>query len=305
MNKKNILLIIFSIILTLIYFGLPENKVEKIKQEENISIKEEIIVKVLNENDIIEEVELEEYIIGVVAAEMPASFNEEALKAQAVASRTYAMYKILENARDYHVTTDVTTQSYITKDQMYEKWEQEYEYYYNKIKQAVLDTENLVLKYAEEIICSFYFSMSNGYTENSISVFNQNLEYITSVESIWDKSINNFEFSKNISKNIFCEKLEINCNLITIDSVIRNQSNRVEEIIINNKKYSGTEIRSKLDLRSTDFEIIIGEEINITTRGYGHGVGMSQYGANELAKLNNSYEEILNYYYKDIKILPI
>lgn len=263
-------------------------------------------INIKTPNDTIENIDLEEYLIGVLAAEMPASFHEEALKAQAVASRSYALYKMNHNTgNSYDILTNVTNQSYITKEEMKEKWGKDYEFYLNKITNAVKDTQKEVMYYDNQVIEAFYFAMSNGTTEDAQSVFSENLPYIKSVESSWDnETLKNFIVKQSFTKQKFCELLNlISCNTINIDNINRSNTGRVNKITINNQEFLGTEIRSKLNLRSTDFNMEIEQEnINITTKGYGHGVGMSQYGANGMAKEGYTYKEILNYYYKDITI---
>lgn len=264
-----------------------------------------IAVKNTSTNNV-EKMDIEEYIVGVVAAEMPASFNIEALKAQAVASRTYAYYKMESSNGDYDVVTDVSNQSYITVAQMQEKWGSDYNKYYEKIKEAVLGTKGLVMLYNDKIVEAYYFAMSNGYTEDVSLVFSEERDYLKSVESLSDRENKNFLVETKISKQEFCTKLEINCNAIVIKSIERSRTNRVNSIVVNDKTFKGTVFRTKLGLRSTDFDIDIKNDfVHITTRGYGHGVGMSQYGANEMAKSGNNYENILKYYYKNIKISSI
>lgn len=264
-----------------------------------------IAVKNTSTNNV-EKMDIEEYIVGVVAAEMPASFNIEALKAQAVASRTYAYYKMESSNGDYDVVTDVSNQSYITVAQMKEKWGSDYNKYYEKIKEAVLGTKGLVMLYNDKIVEAYYFAMSNGYTEDVSLVFSEERDYLKSVESLSDRENKNFLMETKISKQEFCTKLEINCNAIVIKDIVRSRTNRVNSIVVNDKTFKGTVFRTKLGLRSTDFDIDIGSDfVHITTRGYGHGVGMSQYGANEMAKNGNNYENILKYYYKNIKISSI
>ena len=260
-----------------------------------------------NKTNEISNLELEEYVIGVVAAEMPASFNIEALKAQAVAARTYAMYKIENNNKNYDVVTDVSDQSYITHEEMKIKWQKDYEKYFEKIKQAVLDTKNLVLKYNNKVIKSYYFSMSNGYTEDVSLVFGEKRNYLKSVESIYENNtLKNFEVEKEFTKEEICEKLEISCDRLEFKNIKRSKTLRVITLEVNEKEISGTTFRKKLGLRSTDFNINISDNlIKITTKGYGHGVGMSQYGANGMAKAGYNYEEILKYFYQNTEISSI
>ena len=295
---RNKILLIITILLSIVAVKNSFNKKTNFSNEVNVKIldKKENKLSTLN---------LEEYVIGVVAAEMPASFNEEALKAQAVAARTYAVYKINNTSKEYDLVTDVTNQSYITKEEMQEKWKEDYKFYYEKVKQAVNETDNLIMTYNDEAICAFYFAMSNGYTEESALVFGEEKDYIKSVDSSWDENVNNFQVTNTISKKEFCQKLGINCNKIIIDRIEKSGTGRVNKIEINGKTFKGTEVRQKLGLRSTDFVIEVSEEIKITTKGYGHGVGMSQYGANEMAKEGLNYQDILKYYYKNIKLEEI
>ena len=248
---------------------------------------------------------LEEYIIGVVAGEMPASFEVDALKAQAIAARSYALSKINTATTSYDLLTNVTNQVYITTTDMQKKWGTDYEYYYNRIKDAVLETKDLVMEYDGEVISAYYFAMSNGYTEDASLVFGETHDYLESVDSTWDENVKNFEVTTTFSKEEFCEKLSLDCSNIAIENIVHSATNRVNSITINNQEFKGTKIRSLLNLRSTDFDIDITDKVTITTKGYGHGVGMSQYGANEMAKKGYTYEEILNYYYKGIDIVKI
>ena len=293
MNKKLIYTLVILIPITVISFFFKEtnfimqkNKQSVDKYQVNIDTTDKLLT-----------VELEEYIIGVVAGEMPASFSEEALKAQAIASRTYLINHLQSNNSISNTTDD---QVYLTKEEMKEKWKDDYDKYYNKIKEAVTATKGLIMYYNNEPIKAYYFSTSNGYTASSISVFNEQRDYLNSVESPFDQDNSN---TIEISKQDFCNKLDISCNQISITNIIKDNSNRVSKITINNKEFKGTQVRKLLSLRSTDFTFNIKETtIEIITKGYGHGVGMSQYGANNMAKIGYTYEEILKYYYQDIKI---
>ncbi len=300
---RNKILLGVVIILSLILVVVVSNK----NNTNHSFLDEEIHIKV-KDKETIETLKLEDYLIGVLAAEIPASFDIEALKAQAVASRTYALYKINHSNNDYNILADIKDQAYITEEEMKDKWKEDYQKYYNKIKEAIEATKNEAMYYNDEIIESYYFSMSNGKTAEASLVFSESLPYIQSVDSSWDnETIRNFIFEKEITKEIFCQKLEINnCNEIKIDNINKDNTNRILTININDKTYKGTEIRNKLELRSTDFSFELNNNnIKITTKGYGHGVGMSQYGANGMAKEGKNYQEILNYYYKNILIKKI
>ena len=288
MNK--LLLVVSIILLPITIISFPKKETNFI-MEENPKINIKYPDKTITED-------LEEYIIGVVAGEMPALFEVEALKAQAVAARTYAL-SYLETG----ISPTTSNQVYITQEEMKEKWQYNYEKYYNKIKQAVYSTKKEIITFQDKPIKAYYYSRSNGYTENSINVFNEQYEYLNSIESPWDKD--NID-TKIISKSEFCNKLNIDCSTIEITNINTNESNRVDNLLINNKLYTGLEIRKLLNLRSTDFSFeITSDEVKITTKGYGHGVGMSQYGANYMAKEGYNYKEILNYYYQNTEITKI
>jgi len=241
---------------------------------------------------------LEEYVTGVVAAEMPASFHPEALKAQAVAARTYALNLL---ARNKKLTDTTSTQVYKDPNQLKKLWGSSYDTYYKKITNAVKKTKGVVLTYQGKYIYAVYHSTSNGKTEDASEVWNVSYPYLKSVDSSWDKKVSSYQ--KTVTKN-FTELnkiLGIDCNETTEIKIIRNDSNRVSEVILAGKKYRGTEFRNLLGLRSADFDITKeNDKIKITTKGYGHGVGMSQYGANEMAKQGNNYKKILNHYYTNI-----
>ncbi len=298
MKNRNLIIAVIFLSVIAILSSFDKKETVFLNEEKTVTIKN-------NETKEEKNLELEEYIIGVVAGEMPASFEIEALKAQAIAARSYAMNKINTSDETYDLVTDVTNQVYITTDEMKNKWQSEYDYYYEKIKNAVLETQGLVMKYNNEIISAYYFAMSNGSTEDVSLVFGESKDYLQSVDSSWDENVKNFTVETNITKEEFCKKLDISCDDIIIKDIKRSETNRVNEITINNKKFKGTEVRSLLNLRSTDFDIEINESIKITTKGYGHGVGMSQYGANEMAKNGSTYEEILKHYYNNIEISKI
>ena len=246
--------------------------------------------------------DLEDYVIGVVAGEMPASFHVEALKAQAVASRTFAMYK-MGSLSDYVLSTTVSDQVYLTIDDMKNKWGSDFEYYYNRVKEAVESTKGEVLTYQGDLAVTYYFAISNGYTDDALTVFNENKSYLVSVESPWDKNYKSYTSTYTLDKNKFCTKLGITCDDIEITNVIRADNHYVRQITINGTTFTGLEVFNKLNLKSTDFTITQnGDSISIVTLGFGHGVGMSQYGAQGMASNGYTYEEILKHYYQDTEI---
>ena len=244
--------------------------------------------------------DLNDYVTGVVASEMPALFNEEALKAQAVAARSFATSKIENNFLE--LTSGISDQVYSPNFKLKEQWNDDYNKYYNKIYNCVKSTHNEVIKRDNKILRTYYFSMSNGYTENSQTVFNDTT--FTSVKSLENENTPNYKFQKTFSSSDLNKLL--NVSNIDIQNIERNETNHVKSITINNKTYTGIEFRKLLNLRSTDFTIEKKDNnYIITTIGYGHGVGMSQYGANQMAKEGASYKEILNHYYENTEISEI
>jgi len=245
---------------------------------------------------------LENYVIGVVAAEMPASFSFEALKAQAVAARTFAYNKISNHNLNYDELVNDKGQAYISVDEMKDKWKASFINNYDKISKAVLDTKGEIITYNDKPIISYYFSVSNGKTEESANVFS-NQPYLLSVDSSWDINSKEYEKDKYMSKEEILNKLGINDNDLRISNIEHNSSNRIKSININGILYSGIDIKKKLGLRSTDFSFDLEEnQVKIKTNGYGHGVGMSQYGANYLANQGKNYKEIIKYYYNGVNI---
>ncbi len=269
------------------------------KQEEVTTPTYKNPVTIRRSNGTYETLELEDYIVGVVSAEMPASFHSEALKAQAVAARTYALKAIKEGKT---LTDTVSTQAYQDNKQLQAKWGSSYNTYYNKVKNAVMATSGLIMKYNGTIINAFYHSTSNGYTEDSTAVFGP-YPYLKSVASPVDQNVSSYLKTIAISYEEISNKLGIPITSLSTIKVEHNNSHRVDKIIIDNHIYGGVEFRTKLGLRSTDFELNLNtNNISITTRGYGHGVGMSQYGAHEYAKTGMSYQNILKHYYTGITI---
>lgn len=243
-----------------------------------------------------------EYLIGVVAAEMPASFNTEALKAQSVVARTYTN-KLIEYGRV--LTDDVSTQVYKSNEELRNMWGNDFYKYYQKVSDAVKATGNEVITYDGKLIDAVYHSTSNGYTEDSLNVWGNYYPYLKSVTSPWDTSASSFSRMEDISYDKLSSILNMDVNPSSnIDIVSRNESGRISKIVINNKEYTGVELRNLLGLRSADFDIQEGESsVTFLTRGYGHGVGMSQYGANGMANAGYGYKQILNYYYTGVTII--
>ena len=249
-----------------------------------------------NNGGVISNIDLEEYVIGVVAAEMPAAFHSEALKAQAVVARTYAMKKA---SKGITLVNSTSHQVYNSVEQMKVKWGSSYSTYYNKIKNAVNDTKGKVLKYNGEYIEALYFSMSNGKTELPTYVWSTNYPYLQVVSSSWDENISAAKYTVTMSYKELSNKLGVTVdNNSEIKVLSKTAGDRVNEVSIAGKTFSGVKVRSLLGLRSADFEITkTSSGVKIITKGFGHGVGMSQYGANGAAKVGYTYKQILSHYY--------
>lgn len=278
---------------------------EVVKKEIKEEPKTQVLVSNNKDKSSPYSVDLEDYIIGVVAGEMPASFNMEALKAQAVAARSYALYK-QKNIKGYVLSASINDQVYLSEEQMKSKWGSDYEYYYERVKKAVNDTKGEVMTYNDQVIIAYYFAISNGFTESSSTVFNETKDYLVSVPSEWDKNYQSYTSTASMLRENFCSRLNINCDNIVISNVERGSNNYVRKITINNQVFTGLQIFNKLNLKSTDFTITVnGGEVLIKTNGFGHGVGMSQYGAQGMANNGSNYKDILKHYYQNVKITNI
>ncbi len=252
--------------------------------------------------------QMESYIIGVVAAEMPVSFEIEALKAQAVAARTYAYRQVGTS----EINPDKLGQAYISVDEMKKRWGNDFEQNYNKVKTAVESTKNQIMVYDGEPILAAFHSTSGGVTENSENVWSEKLNYLKSVDSHEDENapdfLHNSEFKMSEFKEIFSKDgCKFSDNLSNDVSIVkRTDAGYVLTIKIGGKEFKGKDVRTKLSLRSTNFTISFkGDKIIFTTKGYGHGAGMSQYGANFMAKNKKNYKEILLHYYYGVEFILI
>ena len=253
-------------------------------------------ITVYRSNGSVINLNMTDYLIGVVSSEMPASFNLEALKAQSILARTYAL-KAKQTGKK--LTDTVSTQSYIDIDQMKNKWGNSFNTYYNKIKNAVENTNGEYLSYNENYIEALYHSTNNGKTESSLDVFGNYYPYLVSVSSEYDKNASSYLRTISMPLDTISNKLGLSLNNDSVISIISyTDGGNIKEININGNNFSGKKVRELLGLRSADFDISISDNnANITTRGYGHGVGMSQYGANGMANAGYSYKDILSHYY--------
>lgn len=252
---------------------------------------------------------LEEYVRGVVAAEMPISFHEEALKAQAIAARTYAM-KVTEQGT-VPIAKDVSAQVYYTEAERKKNWGKDFAKNEKKIDKIVEATAGELIVYEDELISAMFFSTSNGKTETAKNFSGTDIPYLQSVESVGEESLNPaYEEETKLSLAKWNEALGVNWNAKMFESLqlVRNTTGRVQKMVTDGFEKEGREVRELLGLRSTDFDIafdVTNNIVLINTKGYGHGVGMSQYGAEAFARVGLSAKEIIEHYYTNTTIRKI
>ena len=282
--------------------ALPEAESESISPTQIASAQDPAtVLTVMNRAGNLQQMDLREYLVGVVLAEMPASFESEALKAQAVVARTYTR-KRMEGGK--HGQAAVCMDSGCCQG-----WRSGEDYLaqggkpsaVEKVRAAVADTDGLVLRYEGKLIDATYFSCSGGVTEDAVAVWGQDVPYLKSVQSPGEEEAPRFSDSVTFSPGDFAGKLGLAAAGDPgswFGTVTYTAGGGVETMVIRGKSFSGTQLRSKLGLRSTAFAITVsGDKITVTTRGFGHRVGMSQYGAQAMAQVGSSFSDILAHYY--------
>ena len=268
----------------------------------------------------VEELSLDEYLYGVVSAEMPASYETEALKAQAIVARTYTIYQIKHNSQK-HENADICDnyaccQAWISKEERFTKWKQEEaEQNWNKIVDCVNSTTNKIVTYNGKPINAFFHSNSGGITESSVNVWGGiDYPYLKAVETAGEDGYTQFSSQVQLKKDELLKKLKETYSDCEIDFskedcvkiIDYTTSGRVKTIKFGNKEIAGTEARKILGLKSTNFIVEIGEnEITFSVKGNGHGVGMSQTGADSMAKSGANCEEIIKHFYTNVEITEL
>lgn len=270
----------------------------------------------MHEQNKIVEMNLEEYVKGVVAAEMPAEFEPDALKAQAVAARTYAVKNMtlfggsgLSGNPGADVSSDYkTSQAWLNAAALKQRWGQEkYDYYWQKVSQAVDGTRGIIATYQGEPINAVFHSTSGDRTASAKEVWGFDYPYLQSVPCKWDQKSPRYADSKEITLSELEQRLGSDAGVVSAvqngsasaaQVLERTESGRVDKVRIGSKTFSGQEVRDKLELRSTNFNVEIGsDKMVFKTQGNGHGVGLCQYGANGMAKEGRDFRQILTYYY--------
>ncbi|EAX47453.1 SpoIID/LytB domain [Thermosinus carboxydivorans Nor1] len=318
-----IVILIVIVLPAIIVRGIPA--ATTIQPRANVHKGEDIPIKVyLHEADKIVEMNLEDYIKGVVAAEMPAEFELEALKAQAVAARTYAVKQMvlfggsgLPDRPGADVSTDHRQgQAWLSEAQLRQRWGPfKSDVYWQKISQAVDETRGLILTYSGEPIHAVFHSTSGERTASAQEVWGFDYPYLKSVACKWDQKSPRYTDAKEITLTELEQRLGADVGALAaaktgetaIAQVLdRTESGRVDKVRIGAKTFSGVAIREKLDLRSANFTVETKEDrLVFKTIGYGHGVGLCQYGANGMAKEGRTFREILTYYYTGVAIRDI
>ncbi|WP_124728472.1 stage II sporulation protein D [Staphylospora marina] len=275
----------------------------------------------------VEEVPLEVYIRGVVASEMPADFHPEALKAQALAARTYIVSRLMKDklsdmekygkeGSSAHVTDTVTHQVYSTDQALRKAWGKKYAENLAKVDRAVRETAGQIITYEGKPIYAAFFSTSNGRTENSEDYFTSGHPYLRSVDSSWDRESPRYLKTISFPLKEMIQKLEQGTGtriaLQTtggeplVQVLQRTAGNRVSRVRIGDEVFSGRKVREVLGLPSSDFTMTVrGDTVQIVTRGYGHGVGMSQWGAHLMATRGETVDRIIRHYYRGVSIVPV
>ncbi len=270
----------------------------------NLSSKQYITIRRV-ETGHIERLSLEQYIFGVLASEIPANYDFAALKVQAIVSRTFILNKLSHSK--YTIINDTSEfQAYSDMAELHDIWCDKYNEYVFKVARAVYETKDLVITYDNSLINALYFSCSNGKTLSSEEYFPSSIPYLQSVNSHWDKTSPFCEQIKKISIYDFKKVLNIdfdNSNDIKLN--YHTHSKSVKSVKIKDTFFSGVEFRKKFYLNSTTFDLQFSEHnVIFIMRGFGHGVGLSQYGADKMAKEGNNIQKIIKHYYTNVEIQP-
>ena len=297
---------------------VKENEVEEQTARQEYDYKQYNTIKLLHASTAeVEELPLDTYLYGVVSSEMPASFEKEALKTQAVVARTYTIYKIQNNSQK-HEGADICDnsaccQAWISKEDRLAKWEESTrEEYWNKIVTAVEETKGKIITYEGKPINAFFHANSGGKTETTLNVWGgSGYPYLQTVATAGEEGYTQYQSEVICTKQEFTDKIKEKHSDFTIDFSQANciqvleytDGDRVKTIQIGNLRLSGVEIRTIFGLRSANFTITIeGDNIKFSVLGYGHGVGMSQTGADSMAKAGSDYVEIIKHFYIGVEV---
>lgn len=333
MRKINTLIIFLLIITELLFpiVALPEAEKSETKEtaagvtsltESEMGVIEEIeeaekkarkdTVRVYDpDTDKTEVMDMYEYIYGVVCAECPMLYHEEALKAQIIAAHTYTLYcKSLNSKGEYDLTTKPeTSQAYITREEAFENWGSDAKKYDKKLRGLMDEVWSMGLYYEDEPILAAYHAISSGKTETAEDVWGKAIPYLVSADSEGDKLAEKYKttesFAVSDAENIL-EALGVSLKEFKSAKTDTTDCGTVLEMKCGETSLRGEEVRAAFNLRSGNFKVkVTAKKVTFTVYGYGHGLGMSQNGANFMAKAGCSYKEILNHYYKSAELREI
>lgn len=262
---------------------------------------------------VVQRMTMADYLPGVIRGEMPPNFSPEALKAQAVAERTYICYQMEKGAKAAHPDADVCDNpgccnAYLSEAEAREKWGDSFDGWEEKVQAAASETDGTIMLYADAPIMAVFHSSSAGMTAACGDVWSADLPYLVSVKSPETAAgVPNYYSVKTVSAAEFRQTFtaahpDADFSGTWVTGRTEDGSGRVESLTVGGVTVSGSEMRNLYRLRSTCFTVEVGEEVTFHVTGYGHGVGMSQYGAEELARQGKSWQEILQWYYTDIQI---
>jgi stage II sporulation protein D len=311
-----VITLIFSAVLPLLLFsalgqrnGKMLQQTDDLEQEATLEhCNDPLLISVLMKAGSITNMKLDTYLTAVLLREMPADFELEALKAQAVVARTYTLRRLEDYSKHDNAmlcTDSACCQGYCSVD----------DYLHNggspesvqKISSAVFETNDEVLTYNDELIEATYFSCSGGMTEDAAAVWGTEIPYLVATQSPGEENATHYTDTLTLTIAEFANKLEIevpDVNTKWIESVTYTAGGGVKQMRICGSDYNGTLLRQMLGLRSTAFAItILGDTVTITTKGFGHRVGMSQYGAEAMAVQGSTYHQILSHYYRGTELI--
>lgn len=298
MKKLGLLIIIIALIIVI----AARLREEPLKE----AVPQPIIRLFLHQSKQVIELEIEEYVSGVVAAEMPASFGMEALKAQAVCARTYACKKILDGKPyplNANLSDDISCcQAYVSWERFQELHPAAYEELKEKIQSAVEATRGELVSYKDLPIDALYHSTCGGHTESAAAAWGSDIPYLQSVKCNYCSESDYYESTQVISLGSLQDKLTVN-ESADIEISQKSDSGRARQLRVNDRIISAGSFRQLFNLPSTNWELSKEDQgLIINSRGYGHGVGLCQYGANGMAQQGKDYRQILSHYYKNIRI---
>lgn len=297
--------------------GIVENK-EEHSENEYVYNQYGTIKLLHTDTNTVEEVALDNYLCNVVSAEMPVDFEKEALKAQAIVARTYTIYKINNKKHENADICDDSTccQAWISKEDRLARWDGDKEAKWSKIEECVNETKGKIITYNNQPINAFFHSNSGGKTELPVDVWGggSNMPYLQVVETSGEDAYSQYNSEVELTNEELLEKLKAKYTDIQIDfnndddiKILEyTSSGRVKTIKFGNHEISGTEARNIFGLRATNFDISKNEgKIKFTVKGYGHGVGMSQTGADSMAKSGSTAEDIIQHFYVGVEIKEV